>query len=216
LEEKCFEIKSKVEREDYQKFCMSNNKVSIRAMNFVLAIYCMIILDSIVRSVFGIRSMVGYNLLFIIITSCSLFCIVCKFWLRVRINKGYKAYKSNKILQKEEILYISQENVRSVLMDGSGEQCVRWEEFYEVDQTNDWFLLKLAKNRAFIIPKRNIEIERIEELENLIKSSLGNKAFPKKTIFVKMAHYIDKIILSLIAIDIIISLITNLKHIYKF
>ena len=213
MKEKCFEIKTKVELEDYQKFCMSYNKVFIRTINLVLAMFCIVILDSIVRSAFGMKGMVGYNLPFIFITSFSLFCIVCKFWLRARINK---AYKSNKFLQKEISWYISQENVRNVLMDGSGEQCFKWDEFYEADQTNDLFLLKVAKNMAFIIPKRNIEIGRIEELDNLIKSSLGNKAFPKKPLFVKLAYYIDKIILSLIAISTIVVLIINLKHLYKF
>lgn len=103
--------------------------------------------------------------------------VFVKFWTKVAVKK---AYKSNRLLQKERQYDFSEENIKIIEADSKGEICYGWNDLYLAKQTKDFFVLMIGSNVANIIPKRLVKPEQIKDLEELIKRKLGHKAFPKE------------------------------------
>ncbi len=84
-----------------------------------------------------------------------------------------KLFASDKFLQLEQTYDITADSI-SVSSERSN-TLVKWDEVYSLKESQDMFAIFLARNRAFLLPKRFMDDAAIQELRQLAIANLPTK-----------------------------------------
>ena len=161
--------------EDYLKYQLytaskSKNIIKQKRRSFIIVLIAFIF--------FGVNI---YNNdksgLWFFIPICCIILILYPFLLKWRYKSHYKKFiKEN---YKERIGLISNYNFEAETLNiknSLGESKINYESFEQINETNDYYYLKLKTEESFIIPKNQIlSIEKFKKILDILKEKYGVK-----------------------------------------
>lgn len=162
-------LKTTIRKEDYRSIVYFNvfTKTKIRAVLFV--IISLIVIVELGLHLSGVRRVEGFELYF------DYFIVLIMILLPIEIEVICKRMaKTDKVtLGVEQEITINNEGIICESINSKSKY--EWPLMYKAYENKKYFLIFVNMQQAVIVPKRNLEIQQIEQLRELIKHKILSK-----------------------------------------
>jgi len=179
---------SKLEENDYFKACKVIKKIKLKERKWL--VYLITIPAVIICFAIGyfkatyennvseipshvVISKVPWYIAFLPSIFLLLFFIVFFVLLIVAKNAPKRHYQSNKLIQHEMQFSIDNEAISCSSPNTSS--IIKWDDIYKTYISRDFFVIFISNLTVWIIPKKNIGAEIIENLMDIIRDNLNKK-----------------------------------------